>query len=64
MYKISKQDFDKLRKDHPDYVMRSIMKYKHKGKVSPAGSWTMFESLLTHQSGTGLIYEHIHFEIV
>lgn len=64
MYTITRKDFEKLKREHPDYVSKAIMKHEHNGNVCNIGDYTCFECLLSNQSGTGLIFEHIHFEII
>ena len=67
MYYISKADWDRLGEQHsPDYIDRAISRHEHDGKICEAGEWTCFECLLpgAPNSGTTLVFQHIHFEII
>lgn len=66
MIEIKKQDFDRLRYNHPDYISKSLMRHEHEGKVCEKGDWMAIEGVLTGDwnSGGRLIFEHIHFEII
>ena len=66
MIEIKKADFEKARKQHPDYINRCIMEHEHNKKVCQSGEWMAFEGALTGDwsSGTKLIFQHIHFEII
>lgn len=66
MIAIKKAEFDRLRREHPDYIGHAIATHEHNGKICRRGEWTAFESVLTgdYSKGTTLIFEHIHFEIV
>ena len=66
MIKITRAEFNRLRKLCPDYIGKNITRHEFNGKVCNVGDWTAFESVLTgnRSSGTTLIFEHIHFEIV
>ena len=66
MYQINKKEWDRLKREHPDYVCRNFYQHEHNGKISKKGDWSCFEYLLSRnpEHGTSLIFEHIHFEIV
>lgn len=66
MIEIKKADFDRLRNQHPDYISRCGREHEHDGKVCKSGEWMAFEGALTGDwsSGTKLIFQHIHFEII
>lgn len=66
MLKIRKSDFDRLRREHPDYIGRCLITHEFDGKECRRGEWMAFESVLTgdYSKGTRLVFEHIHFEIV
>lgn len=66
MLEIRKKDFDRLRREHPDYIAKSILRHEWNGKVCEIGDWTAFEGAITGDwsRGSCLIFEHIHFEII
>lgn len=66
MITTSKKDFDRIRKEHPDYISRCLITHEHNGKTCKRGEWMAFESILTGDlsKGTAPVFEHIHFEIV
>lgn len=66
MIVIGRAEFDRLRREHPDYISRAIMRHEHDGKVCEKGEFCGFESVITGdpKKGTSLIFQHIHFEIV
>ena len=67
MYTITKAEWSKLVARHyPDYIDRAISRHEHDGKVCEAGEWTCFECLLpgAPNTGTTLVFQHIHFEII
>ena len=66
MITISKRDFDRTRKEHPDYISRCLITHEHNGQTCKRGEWMAFEGAITGDwsKGTTLIFEHIHFEIV
>ncbi len=66
MITIKKADFDRLRKQHPDYITKAMTDHTHNGKTCKRGEWCAFEGCLTGDFSRGctLIYEHIHFEII
>lgn len=67
MYQVSKEEWNKIKNEHPDFVGKAIRKYEHDGKVCNIGDWTCFEGLMPGADktvGAALIFEHIHFEIV
>lgn len=66
MITIKKADFDRLRRENPDYIQKTGHRWEWNGKVCEAGEYMGFKSILTGDpsAGTCLIFEHIHFEIV
>lgn len=66
MLHIRKSDFDRLRREHPDYIGRCLITHEHNGVECRRGEWMAFEGALTGDwsKGTVLIFQHIHFEIV
>lgn len=66
MIEIKKADFDRLRKQHPDYISHCMITHEHDGKQCRRGEWMAFEGALTGDwsNGTKLIFQHIHFEII
>ena len=63
---IKKADFDRARRQHPDYISRAIMDHTWNGKTCKRGEWTAFEGAITGDWSRGavLIFQHIHFEII
>ena len=67
MYYISKSEWAKLQREHPDYTGKALRRHEHGGKVCEAGENTCFLCLLPGApkgAGAVLCFEHIHFEIV
>lgn len=66
MIEIKKKDFDRLRREHPDWITRTIIEHAHNGVVCKKGDYCAIEGALTgdYSRGCTLIFEHIHFEIV
>lgn len=68
MYTIKRKDWNEIKRKHPDYCGKAIMRHEWRGKVCEAGEWTCFASILpgypNNQTGTTLVFEHIHFEII
>lgn len=66
MFYIKKAEFDRLRKEHPDYISKAGTAHTWNGKTCNAGDYMGFESTITgdYSKGTTLIFQHIHFEIV
>lgn len=65
MYHVTKREFDRLCREHPDYVCRCFEDHEHNGIVCKRGEYCCFEYLLSKNPdhGTKLIFQHIHFEI-
>ena len=67
MFTIKKSDFDKLRREHPDYIVKATRRHECNGLVCEAGDYMGFDSIIKEgllRKGTRLIFEHIHFEVV
>lgn len=66
MYQITKAQWKKMKADHPDYVGTAIRRHEWDGKVCEAGDGACFECCIpgAPNTGTALVFEHIHFEIV
>lgn len=66
MITIKKSDFDRLRREHPDYIGPAIYPHTFDGKTCHTGEWVAFECILTgdYSKGCHLLYEHIHFDII
>lgn len=67
MYQIKRADFNRLKEQHPDYIVKCLITHTWEGKTAKAGKdYMAFESVLTGEpsKGTKLCFEHIHFEIV
>lgn len=66
MLYIKKSDFDRLRRNHNDYISRALIDHEFNGKICRRGEWMGFAATLTGDpaQGTKLLFEHIHFEIV
>lgn len=66
MITITRQDFDRICRNHPDYVSKCLIDHEFNGKTCKRGEYMAFEAVLTgdYSKGTTLIFEHIHFEIV
>ncbi len=66
MYKITRSEWDKICKEHPEYVCKNFGRYCRNGLVSEKGAWSCFEQLLSHNPKhlTNVIYENVDFEII
>ena len=66
MYHVTKIQWQKILRDHPDFVTKVFRRHEHGGKVCNTGDYACFECLLPGAPNTGcvLVFEHIHFEIV
>jgi hypothetical protein len=66
MYRIGRQEWERICKEHPEYVCRNINNYRRNGRVSKKGEWSCFEQLLSKDPRhlTNMIRENIDFEIV
>lgn len=66
MFTIKKSDFDRMRREHPDYISKAGQRHEWNGLVCEAGDYMGVASIITgdRSKGTTLIFEHIHFEIV
>ncbi len=66
MIYIEKAEFQKLVKQHPDYIGKCLQDHTFNGITCKRGEWCGFESVITGDctKGTTLIFQHIHFEIV
>jgi len=66
MFTIKKDDFDRLRREHPDYISKAIKRHEWNGRICEAGDYMGFASVIEGdpKKGTTLIFEHIHFEII
>ena len=66
MYYITKEEWKKIEEEHPHYTCKANKRYEHDGKVCEKGENCCFEYLMpgAPNTGTTLIFEHIHFEIV
>lgn len=69
MYTITRKEWNEIKRRHPDYTGKAIMRHEHDGKVCEAGEAVCFASLLPDFPkigimGPALVFEHIHFEII
>lgn len=66
MITIRKEDFKRARADYPDYIGINPSEIEYNEKICKRGDWMAFEGAITGDwsTGTNLIFEHIHFEIV
>lgn len=66
MIEIKKADFDRIRREHPDYISRCTIPHEFNGKECKPGEWMAFEGCITGNWSRGacLIFQHIHFEII
>ena len=66
MYTITKAQWAEIRRKHPDYAGKSLVRHEHNGKVCEAGEACCFECCIPGAPNTGatLLFQHIHFEIV
>lgn len=66
MFTIKKSEFDRLRRNHPDYISKAGRRHEWNELVCDAGDYMGFASIITGDpsKGTTLIFQHIHFEIV
>lgn len=65
-YQITRKEWERIKREHPDYTGTTIQRYEYEGRVCEAGEACCFEYLLPGAPHTGctLVFEHIHFEIV
>lgn len=66
MYQITRKQWEKIKREHSDYVGKALQRHEHNGRVCEIGDACCFEHLLSGEKDTGavLVFEHIHFEII
>ena len=66
MYRLTRNEWNGLKRNHPDYAGQALKDHEFGGKVCRRGDGVCFECLLPGAPNTGavLLFEHIHFEII